>query len=286
MNGYPYPVLTETASAYKADRKFNINFSKHTFNQNELSIVLENMLSSDTLLDHISTHKAKIVVKVVTDIRSMMFHFSDFSERIEVKIKSEDIKANDTIKITAFIVAAKAFSLVVTDEMEDYFGENYSIALKKGDVLAVSNVEKLNYNTTTNDFIMIKSASDMTDKGLKIRLSNDNHIEILVGPEFKHAYATLKDPRISPLLGSHLVFEAFLYTLVEIAQGKEDHSHKEWYRLFSQAFEVTGDTLDDFIQKAADDGGVDISYIYEVAQIMISNSLENTIIKISKSEVC
>ena len=112
--------------------------------------------------------------------------------------------------------------------MEDYFGKNFSVLLRKGDVLAISNNERLNYNTTTNDFIMISSSDEMTGKGIRISLKGDNHIYVLVSPEFKRAYATLNNPKISTMLGSHLVFEAFVYTLVEIAQEKEDHSNKEW----------------------------------------------------------
>ena len=284
MNGYPYPVLTETDSAYKENIRFSITFSKYSCKQNKIVLSLASTLSSETLSNLILNNKAELVVKVVTDIRSQLFKLDGFRDKFDIEVNSEDIRPNDTIRITSFVVAKESFDFMVSDEMEDYFGANFVIGLKKGDVLAISNDEKLNYNTSNNDFIMIKSSDSMTGKGIKIRLSDENHIEILVGPEFKHAYAVLKDPKISPILGSHIVFEAFVYTLVEIAQQKEDHSGKEWYRLFSQAFEATGDTLDEFRQKAIDDG-VDMSYIYEVAQAMISNSLETTLIKISKMEV-
>ena len=284
MNGYPYPVLTETDSAYKENIRFSITFSKYSCIQNKIILSLASTLSSETLSNLILNNKAEFVVKVVTDIRSHLFKLDGFRDKFDIEVNSEDVRPNDTIKITAFVVAKESFDFMVSDEMEDYFGANFVIGLKKGDVLAISNDEKLNYNTSNNDFIMIKSSDSMTGKGIKIRLSDENHIEILVGPEFKHAYAVLKDPKISPILGSHIVFEAFVYTLVEIAQQKEDHSSKEWYRLFSQAFEATGDTLDEFKQKAIDDG-VDMSYIYEVAQAMISNSLETALIKISKMEV-
>jgi hypothetical protein len=162
--------------------------------------------------------------------------------------------------------------------MEDYFGRNFSIILRKGDVLAISNNEKLNYNTTNNDFIMISSSEEMTGKGVKISLKDENHIYVLVSPEFKRAYATLNNPKMSSVIGAHLVFEAFVYTLVEIAQEKEDYSGKEWYRLFTQALEVTGDTVDEFKLKVMDDKNIDMSYVFKVAQEMISNSLETSAI--------
>lgn len=284
MNGYPYPVLTEVDSSYKADINFNIEFSKYACKDDKIVLSLGVELNSETLKNHIVEGNAKLVIKVVTGIRSLMFRMEELCENLDLEINSEDIRANDTVAITAFVVANKVFTFTATDEMEDYFGENFSLGLKKGDVLAISNSESLNYNTTSNDFIMISSSDEMKGKGIKISLKGENHICILVSPEFKRAYATLNDPKISAVLGSHLVFEAFVHTLVEIAQEKEDHSSKEWYRLFVQALAVTGDSVDEFKLKAMDDRNVDMAYIYEVAQEMISNSLETTAIKIRGQE--
>ena len=282
MNGYPYPVLTEIDSAYKENINFNIEFSKYACNDNKITLSIGIMLNSETLKAHIREKNAEMVVKVVTGIRSLLFHIEGICDHIELAINSEDIRANDTITLTAYVVTKESFEFMVTDEMEDYFGDNFSICLKKGDVLAVSNNEKLNYNTTTNDFIMISGSSEMTGNGIKVNLNDENHIYVLVGPEFKHSYATLNNPKISTMLGSHLVFEAFVYTLVELAQEKEDHSNKEWYRLFVQALEVTGETLDDFRTRAMDDRNVDMSYVFKVAQDMISNSLETSVINIGE----
>ncbi len=282
MNGYPYPVLTEADSSYKEDVKFNIEFLKYICKDDSIALSVGITLESSTLKQHIVDNNAEIVIKAVTGIRSLLFHIDGIQNNIEIKINNEDIKPNDSIKITSFIVAKTPFKLEISDEMEDLFGANYSIVLKKGDVLAISNDEKLNYNTTNNDFIMISGSEEMTGKGIRIRLNDENHIYILVGPEFKRAYATLNNPKLSTALGSHLIFEAFVYTLVEIAQEKEDHSNKEWYRLFVQALEITGDSLDDFKLKAMDGSKVDMSYVFEVAQAMISNSLETSTININK----
>lgn len=282
MNGYPYPVLTEVDSSYKEDVKFNIEFLKYICKEDSITLSVGITLESSTLKQHIVDNNAEIVIKAVTGIRSLLFHIDGIQNNIEIEINKEDIKPNDSIKITSFIVAKTPFKLEISDEMEDLFGANYSIVLKKGDVLAISNDEKLNYNTTNNDFIMISGSEEMTGKGIRIRLNDENHIYILVGPEFKRAYATLNNPKLSTALGSHLIFEAFVYTLVEIAQEKEDHSNKEWYRLFVQALEITGDSLDDFKLKAMDGSKVDMPYVFEVAQAMISNSLETSTININK----
>lgn len=278
MNGYPYPVLTEVDSSYKSEIGFSIEFSKCAFKGDMAIISIGVALNSETLKKHILEDNAELVIKAVTGIRSLLFHSEGISENLDVEISGEDIRSNDTITLTAFVVVKEPFELTLTEEMEDYFGTNFSLPLKKGDVLAISNNEKLNYNTTNNDFIMIQSSEEMTGKGIKISLKSENHIYVLVSPEFKRAYGTLNDPKMSSVIGTHLVFEAFVYTLVEIAQEKEDHSNKEWYRLFAQALEVTGDTVDDFKVKAMDDKNVDMSYVFKVAQEMISNSLETSTI--------
>lgn len=277
MNGYPYPVLTATDSAYKPGINFNVEFLKYVCNADKVILSIGLSLESNTLRTHINDNNAELVIKVVTGIRSLIFHIEEVTEILDLEISGEDIRANDTITITAFIVTKNKFNFGITDEMENYFGDSFSISLKKGDVLAISNNEKLNYNTTTNDFIMISSSDEMAGKGIKVILKEDNHIKVLVSPDFKRAYAKLNNPALSTMLGSHLVFEAFVYTLVEIAQEKEDHSNKEWYRLFSQALEVTGDTVEDFKVKAMDVHNVDMSYVYQVAQEMISNSLESSV---------
>ena len=282
MNGYPYPVLTEVDSAYKKGINFNIEFSKYVCKNNTVKLSIGVALDSETLKKHIFENNAELIIKAATDIRSLVFHTKNLCENLDIEINTEDIRANDTITLTAFVVAKTNFEFVVTDEMEDYFGENFSILLKKGDVLAISNNEKLNYNTTSNDFIIIRASDEMTGKGIKITLNDENHICILVSPEFKRAYATLNDPKILTTLSSHILFEAFVYTLVEIAQEKEDYSNKEWYRLFSQALEVTGDNIDEFKRSAMDGRDIDMPYVFQVAQDMISNSLETSIINASK----
>lgn len=284
MNGYPYPVLTEVGSAYNQDVRFNIEFTKYVCNEDKIVLSISVGLNSETLKKHIEEGNAELVVKAITGIRSLIFRFDEICENLDIEICSENIKSNDDISLTAFVVAKNEFEFSVTEEMEDYFGTDFSISLNKGDLLAVSNNEKLNYNMTNNDFIKIRGSEEYSGKGVHIRLSEENHIVVLVGPEFRHAYATISDPKIKPILSSHIVFEAFVYTLVEIVQSNEDYSGKEWYRLFSQAFAATGDDLEDFRKNVIDDGKIAMSEIFGVAQKMISNSLETTTIKVSRTE--
>ena len=281
MNGYPYPVLTEVDSSYKENINFEIEFLKYDYDAGNVKLSIGINLTSESLREYIQRGDAKLVIKTVTNIRSQVHTLTEYQERTEILLESQNIRANDVIEITAYVIAHSPFVLQMNNEIEAYFGENFSITLRKGDLLAISNTEKLNYNTTNNDFIKIVGSSERNGQGIQIRL-NENIIEILVGDDFKRSYVAVKDARISPILNSHLIFEAIVYTLIEIAQrDKEEYCNCEWYRLFSQAYLATGETLDDFKDKAIDEG-VDISYVYKVAQQMISNSLEMSVINVSR----
>ena len=286
MNGYPYPVLTETDSAYLENIFFNISFLKYEYEGNRVKFFLNADLNSESLKQYIENEDAEILIRVKTGICVKIFKKAKFEEKIVIELECGDIKANDTIEVSANIIARHSFVLTKSDEILDCFGTEYSVTLRKADVLAISNTEKLNYNTTSNDFIKFKSSPDMNNCGFKIRLADLNYIEVLVGEEFNHSYGVLKNSKaaakISPILNSHIIFEVILYTLVEIIQEKDDYTQKEWYRLFEQAFLATGETIEEFKEKAYDDKTIDISYVYEMAQIMISNSLETPVISVSK----
>lgn len=281
MNGYPYPVLTEVDSSYKENINFDIEFLKYDYDTGRVKLSLGINLTSESLKEYIQRGNAKLVIKTVTNIRSQVHTLTEYQEYAEILLESQNVRANDVIEITAYVIANSSFVMQMNNEIEEYFGDSFSITLRKGDLLAISNTEKLNYNTTNNDFIKIVGSSERNGQGIQIRL-NDNTIEILVGDDFKRSYVAAKDIKISPILNSHLIFEAIVYTLIEIAQrDKEEYCNCEWYRLFSQAYLATGETLDDFKDKVIDEG-VDISYIYKVAQQMISNSLEMSVINVSR----
>ena len=281
MNGYPYPVLTEVDSSYKENINFSIEFLKYDYDAGKVKLSLGINLTSESLKEYIKRGDAILVIKTVTNIRSQVHTLTEYQEHAEILLESQNIRANDVIEITVYVIANSPFVLQMNNEIEEYFGDSFSITLRKGDLLAISNTEKLNYNTTNNDFIKIVGSSERNGQGIQIRL-NDNIIEILVGDDFKRSYVAVKDAKISPILNSHLIFEAIVYTLIEIAQrDKEEYCNCEWYRLFSQAYLTTGETLDDFKDKVIDEG-VDISYVYKVAQQMISNSLEMSVINVSR----
>ena len=137
MNGYPYPVLTEIDSPYKKNINFNIEFSKCTYKEDKIILSIGIDLNSETLKKHITDKNAELVIKVLTGIRSLLFHIQGIPNSIDITINSEDIRSNDTIDLTAFVISKKEFKFTTTSEMKSDFGDNFSILLKKGDILAI-----------------------------------------------------------------------------------------------------------------------------------------------------
>ena len=284
MNNYPYPVLTEWDSAYKDDCNFTLAYQDHQCVDNVLKVHLSITLNSKSLCSYVENNEAEIIVKLMTNIKTLVFHLDKTSKDITVEIPTENVASIDTIKIQAFIVTKKEMLFTANDEILDIFDSSYSIMLKENDILAVSNVEALNYTTISNDYIKIVSSEEQEGNGLKIRLTKENYIEIVVGKSFKLAYGKMNNDEFKFAVSSHLVFEAIFYALSEIAQNKDDFKDKTWFYQLSQALQSLDIPMDTYIANAYDNSQLDLEYIMETAQALISNTLEISMINIGNME--
>ena len=282
MNNYPYPVLTNDQSAYKNSR-FEIICSDCQVKDGIVMISLSVELSSAFLSGLLEDGKAKAIVKINSDIFTKSSDITINQEKTNIQIACERFKTNDIISVTAFIVANDSFTYLWNDEIMDFYPQEMAISIRKYDVLAISNTEKFDYTVVNTDFIKISCSDEQEGKGISIKLTNDNFIEILVGTSLNHAYAATKsDPKISPIIGSHLVFEAFVLVLIEIIQGKDRYTEKEWYRLFSNLLQATtGDEVDDMVKKVKDDY-IDMNQVFGYANSLTNNQIEQSLIKASE----
>ena len=176
--------------------------------------------------------------------------------------------------------------MTYNNEMLDVYEGDNVIKIKKKNVLAISNVESVSSNTSNNDFIKFTVSDEMSGKGYAINIK-ENFINVVVGPEFNVSYGLVKNNNkdICTVFDSHLVFEVFVYLLVEITQDYEVHKNEEWYILFEQIFlQSSGyDDIETFINNVVDDTRIDMTQIFEVAQMLINNQLENTLIAVSNN---
>ena len=281
MNNYPYPVLTVEDSAYKDGINFELSYKKEVIDGKNMVCEIEYSLTSTYLNSLLSNGLASLYVKVLTSMYSKMIKLEGY----KFKIPFEKIAEVDVIQITLYVLAEDGCEIKQCDEIKDIYGKNYYIKLRKNDILAISNTEKLDYNLNGNDFIKFKTVEGQEGNGIRISCSEENYLNILVGNSFNAAYTKVKSKvNIRDSINAHILFEAFVFTLVEIAQYQEQYENKEWYKVFVQIMASIDLDVDEFINKAIDDGKVVMEYIFEMAQKMINNEIENSIIRISKME--
>ena len=284
MNRYPYPVLTEEGYSYKEGIFFEILYLRSVCLSNSISFEFNIKMNSKTLKKQIDENKARMIMKAQTGIFSTAYNVDIVEGNYKCTIGMSDIKSNDNIKFICYIVANDALSFDISDEINPVYGEDYRVNLKKNDILAVSNIETISYSTSNNDFIKFSVSDELNGYGYSINYET-NYINVTVGPEFNEAYGTLKSKRdICTIFDSHLVFEVFVYTLVDLVQQYEEYNESEWYILFEQIFLQVGEykTFEEFIKSAKDDSVVNLSVIYDMAHKMINNQIENSLISLSK----
>ena len=281
MNNYPYPVLTAEESAYIEEVEFNLQYKKEVIDKKYMECEIGYTLTSAYLTDLIERGNAILYVKVSTSMYSKMIKLNGY----KFKIPLEKIAEIDVIDITLYLLAEEGCEIKACKEINSIYGTDYRIKLRKNDVLAISNTEKLDYKLNGNDFIKFTTVEEQEGNGIKINCSEENFLNINVGKSFNTAYKKLKNKvNIRDSVNAHILFETFVYTLVEIAQYKDEYESKEWFKVFTQIMASIDLEIDDFINKAIDDGKVIMEYIFVIAQKMLNNEIENSIIRISKME--
>ena len=282
MNNYPYPVLTELDSAYKSEFIFNIGFKSFSSNEGKIKVNLEVKLNSNTLKKYISDLNAELIVKIVSGLKTETKVLNEVEGIFELELDCENIKENDDLKITAYVIAKNPFIFEMNDEIKDLFGEDYKIKIRKYDILAISNTENLSYSTSDKNFIRFVGSKELNGKGFEIKLDGNNYITIMVGVDFNKAYGLIKTEKYAPLFESNIVYETIVYTLVELVQNQNEYKNNEWYKLFVRLFEENMDEkFDEFVQNFKNDKYIDISKIYRAAHSMTNNAIESFIIKTS-----
>ena len=281
MNEYPYPVLLEMDSSYRDDVKFVLEFDKEFFSSKEVSFRFKINLNSQYLRKHIEEEKLKVIIKFQSNIyiKTTEVNIGDVSI---VKVPTEKLMNNDTLRFTAYILACEEFDLQYHNELIDVYDDDYKERVKKNGVLAISNQEILSYNPSNNDFIKFAVDDDMKGKGYRIGFV-DKHINVYVSSEFNVAYGQLKSfPDSRTIFDAHIIFEVFVYALVEVVQ-RED-IEEEWYQLFVQMIEQQGESFDDFKNRVRDDGNIQMDEVYALAHLLTNYYIEKSVIMIAQRE--
>ncbi len=288
MSKYPYPVLNDEGSSYKEGVVFEITYVRNSFMGEKMIFELDVNMNSECLKTLILENRAKMYAKLQSNIFAFLVPIDVVEGKCYIDVEVSKIQANDTLRFVAYVLANEDIELAYHEEMLDIYQGDYIAKVRKKDVLAKSNEETLSYNSSNNDFIKFSVMDELSGNGYCIKI-NENFINVCVGPEFNGAYGIVKNNKkeVCNVFDSHLVFEVFVFALVEFVQEYEDSKNKEVYLLFEQIFMQTSGYKDmaSFITNVMDDGKIDMAQIYEVAHKMVNNQIENSIIAVSKMEV-
>ena len=274
---YPKPVLCGDlagASLYKEIYSFELSLSDEcTIKNDVVRLIFSAKLNSNYLHYLIKDKKAKPFYKIQTNRYSRLFE-CDINETIVHDLNKSFLDRIDKIQISLMVVADTNIDYSNGDELIDV-AKDFSFFYKKGELMAISNIESLNYKLSGNPFINISLAETQEGKGLLFSSSGNEVIQIKVGRSLNDAYAKLQMKRdVKDILNPFLAFTAILYALEKaISDDEQSYKEKDWYKILDQSFDSdTYDSLDDFIESMRDNFDADI--IFDVVQKMLNNSLE------------
>ena len=275
---YPKPILCNEfaeTSLYKAGFDFSLILKddEQKVNGDNVELLFDAELKSPVLEQLIQSDKADAFYKIQTSHDSKMCKFDIYNTATH-NLNRNVLARIDKIQITLYLVASSDITLVNDEELIDEV-KDFEFHFKKGDLLAVSNTETINYSLSGNSFINISLAQSQENKGLLFSSLNKQVIQIKVGPSLNDAYAVLQQKKdIKEVLNPFLAFTAILYA-IEKAIFDTDNSYKDkdWYKIVEQSYESEKyDTLDDFIESMRDVFDADI--VFEEIQKILNNSLE------------
>lgn len=287
MNKYPYPVLTYDGSSYKENIEYELTYVRSFSLSDSITFEFNLKMNSVVLKDLIESGNAKMIIKAQSGIFATSYDVDIVEGNYKCTLLLSNIQSNDTLKFTGYIIADKEMIYEANSELLDIYDVDYKVSLNKRAVLAISNVESLSYSTSNNDFIKFGVSDEQNGNGFRVGYET-NYINVTIGPGLNGAYGIVKNNRrdVCSIFDSHLVFEVFIHTLVDLVQQYDDYCETEWYKLFEQVFLQCGEykTFEDFINSAKDNEIIDMPIIFEMAHKMINNQIENSLISLSKYE--
>ena len=224
---YPKPVLCGDlagASFYKDAYSYAISLLDCSVKSECIELVFSASLNSNYLIDLLSNNKATAYYKVQTNRYSVLLPFN-IGETVYHSLSKNILDRIDKIHLNLMIIANDDFTYSNSNELIAEVA-NLNFGFKKSELMAVSNIETLNYSLSGNPFINISLAESQEDKGLLFSSLNKEVIQIKVGKSLNEAYAKLQLNRdAKDILNPFLAFSAILYS-VEKAIYDEDESYK------------------------------------------------------------
>lgn len=238
--GFPYPVLCSDNNDY-LDSFFLINNIVDPFiENNKIGVRISYELKSAGLENLINNGQAKVVLYLESPNSSyrIVCSFAPGETTIQHEIDAD--KLSKVLKIKGMIVATSNISPFCFDEHNKDLFENFAFTVRKGDILAVSNIYEVELNLIdpleNKPSIFSIRPDDRATEAVKVDISNPDRINIWLTRDLHNEYQDLREePQIRTLLASYYVLPALVEALEFMkadAQNGDDEDIRNgaWYQ--------------------------------------------------------
>lgn len=237
--GFPYPVLCDDNNDY-VDSHFNLLATEDAIVENG-KIILKFCydLKSSGLQQMIDNRQAEVLLYAESAESSFrkIYEFNDTT--IEVEIESALL--TQKLKVKALIVSAVEYKGFAFDEHNKELFNSFGFDLRKGDILALSNIYEIPLDIidplANKPSVFSIRPDDAAVDSIRIDFLEDpNKINIWLKRDMHNLYQELREhPRFRMLLASYFVIPALIETLTFMkydgASGdNEEIKSKGWFQ--------------------------------------------------------
>lgn len=238
--GFPYPVLCGDNNDY-IDSTFLINNICEPFvENNKINAEIQYELCSPGLESMIKNGEAKVIVYLESPNSSYRTIINFLPNERLVKCEIDADKLSKILKLKGMIVATCDISKFHFEEHNKELFDEFPFKIKKGDILAISNIFEVELNLidpleNKPSIFSIRPDDDATET-IKVDISNPDRINIWLKRDLHNEYQELREePQIRTLLASYYVLPALVEALEFMkndAQNgdNEDIRNGAWYQ--------------------------------------------------------
>lgn len=224
---YPHPVLTFFNDDYKKCRFYqNITLEK---DGEIIKLRVRSDLRSKTLKKLINEKKASYMLHIEC-IRSRFRKKYIFQENIK-ELEIDSSLVDDCVEVVLFVIANEKIEDFYSEEFNKYF-ENIHFEIDKGDILAVTNQQKINVNKNQ---IGVKKASSIFNFKISEKKdemlsweANDKFIDIKIYKDYFNEFKINIGSGAECILGSMFIAPVLTEILTEMKFDEEKYEDEYW----------------------------------------------------------
>ena len=208
---YPYPIYSNTSLDY-VDPLFNVSIEL-TEEDQEYLMTFDMKLQSDFLKSLLERGFATMHTVMTTSTTSELLPFQR-----ELRFRKEKLDLGNKIRIQLYIIAEKAFTFALNNELDPYYRRiKDQIILKPNLLVAMSNIVNFNGQIKRPFELFSWRHNPELDSEIKIELSTD---EIIIHHKEKdYRYLYTDDRRF---LNNHYIYLGLQKALMAMFQKNKD----------------------------------------------------------------